>query len=496
MTSSINLPSPPTRVIEEPPAGQIPGLGVGNLVISVASAADAITSWGHGVIHRDKQLREFWPTEPYFSSALFTTVAQYAAFNWSLKGPPRSVNLSQEMLSNCQLGQGWESMIIRFLIDYFTQDNGAFLEIVRADNDPRSPVVALNHLDAARCERTGRHKEPVIYTDDNGGRHYLAWYNVLAMSEFPSPIETAYGVGYCALTRILRSTQIMRDVGIVKNEKASGRFTRQVHLVSGVQTRIIEDAMTQKQAASEAAGFLRYIQPLIVASLDPTSRVSKETIDLASVPDDWDDLKSQQAYITLVAMAFGSDYQNYAPLPGGGLGSASQSKVLNMKSRGKGPGLFMKRIERVFNYHGILPRTVTFHFGDQDVAQQMELTELRRSRALEREIRIRSGEITTEVARQIAVDEGDLDERYLVMMHEENATHDIVGGDTSPYEAPGNISEGEPGPKAPPAANAQGGQPGVIRRPGNSNGERPRSPLTPDRGPSGAPSATPNIRPR
>ena len=478
VSSSISLPNPASHVIEQPPQGSIPGagMGVGNLIINVASAADTIVPWGPSPKQRDNQLRGFWPTEPIFASALFTTVAQYTAFPWALIGPHRTVRLAQDMLSGVEFGQGWESLMEPFLIDYFTQDNGAFIEVVRTDDSPTAPVISLNHLDANKCERTGRYQTPVIYTDRNGSRHTLKWYNVIAMSEFPSPIEEAFGVGYSALTRVLRSAQIMRDVGIVNHEKASGRFTRQVHLVGGVQTRIIEDAMAQKQAAADAQGFLRYIQPLIVASLDPTSRISKETIDLASIPEEYDEQKSLQTYITILAMAFGGDYQSYAPLPGGGLGTATQAKVLNMKSRGKGPGLFMKHLERIFNFQGILPRTVTFKFGEQDVAAQMEQTELRRSRALEREIRIRSGEITTEVARQLAVDAGDLDERYLMMMQEDNATDEVVGDDTFPTssEHPTDVEVGMPGPKEPPKAS-QGGQVGAVPRPPNSNANQPRS---------------------
>jgi hypothetical protein len=335
----------------------------------------------------------------------------------------------------------------------------------------------------------------VIYTDRNGERHTLKWYNVIALSEFPSPIEEAHDVGYSALTRVLRSAQIMRDIGIVKQEKASGRFTRQVHLVGGVQTRIIEDAMAQKQAAADAQGYLRYIQPLIVASLDPTSRISKETIDLASIPDEYDEQKSLQTYITIIAMAFGGDYQSYAPLPGGGIGSSVQSKILNMKSRGKGPGLFMKRMERLFNFQGILPRTVKFQYGEQDVAAQMEQTELRRARALEREIRVRSGEITTEVARQIAVDCGDLDERYLLMMREENATDEVVGEDTVPVELhPESVTRGMPAPKEPPT-RSQGGQVGAGPAAPNANERRPRPVDTSQGRTPGGPPPTDGRRP-
>lgn len=480
---ALNMPDPPTRVIQEPLNGTVPmaGAGIGNIIISVASAADAIPAWGAG--DRDKFLRTFWPTEYAFASALFTTVAQYCSFGYTLSGPPRSVRIAQEVLSSFQFGKGWEGFFTPVLIDYFTQDNGAFIEIVRTDDDFRAPVITLNHLDSQKCTRTGRHEEPVIYTDSRGKNHLLKWYNVVDLTEFPAPVESALGKQYCVLTRIMRAAQIIRDISIVKSEKAGGRFTRQVHLVSGVQSRIIEDAMKQKQSEADAAGLMRYVQPLIVASLDPTARVTKETIDLASVPEDWDEEKSLQSYITMLAMAFGSDYQNFAPLPGGGLGSSSQSKILNMKSRGKGPGLFMRKVERLFNFHGLLPSTVTLTFGEHDAAEQMERAELRKSRAEYLEILTRASLITPEVGRQILVDNGDLDERYLMMMREENATDDVRATSTEPHEQPDkdDVKPGTPAPKQ-PIQN--------IPRPPNSNAKLPRNPANNQRRtPGGTPEA-------
>lgn len=362
------------------------------------------------------------------------------------------------------------------LVSHNTQDNAAFLEIVRADNnDPRSPCVSLNHLDSYRCIRTGRREEPVIYIDIHGKYHRLRWFNVIDLSEMPSPVEEARGMQICALSRMLRAAQIMRDVLVIKQEKAAGRFIREIHLVSGVTKKFIEEAMSQKQLAADASGLMRYITPLIVASLDPTARVSKETINLASIPEDFDEEKATRSYIILMAMAFGVDPQSFAPLPGGGLGSGSEAKVLNMKSRAKGPALFMKRFERLMNFAGILPPTVVFKFGDQDIAEQQERTSLSKERALTREIMLRSGEITNEVARQMAVDSGDLAPDYLKMMGEPNATDEITVPATTPadYYEPGDVKPGKPGPDAPPSKPAEtaGGN-----RPNNSNAERNTAP--------------------
>ncbi len=483
----IRLPDPQSHIIESPTQPFSGGLGIGNIFINVAAAADSFIAWGGNPRARDRQLRDFWPTEPHFASALFSVVAQYVAFGFSLSGPPRMVGISQTMLNSVEFGQGPEALLTKALIDYLTQDNGAWIEIVRTDDEPAAPCVSLNHLDSARCLRTGMPATPVMYIDTAGHYHLLKWYNVIELTEFPSPIETAHGLQYSALTRILRSAQIARDVAIVKQEKAGGRFTRQIHFVSGVGTRIIEDAKVQKSVDADQKGLIRFMEPLVIGTVDPTSKVDVATIDLASIPEDYDEQKALQTYITLLAMAFGTDYQNLAPLPGGGLGSGSQSKVINMKSRGKGPGLFMRKLARAMNFHGVIPRTVTFKFGEQDAAEQMERTEVRKARAEEREIRVRSGEITTEVARQMAVDDGDLDERYLIMMREENATHEITVPSVERAEAVGedDVKPGMPGPKeapksAPPA--------GAVDRPGNSNAKRPRNPATNQkRNPGGTP---------
>lgn len=483
MAATLELPNPSTHVIQQGLGGMLPATG--NIVINVASAADQFTPWGYNTRQRDAELRAFWPTENYFAGALFTTVAQYVAFGWSLVGPPRTTKLSQQVLNQVQFGGGYEALMMPFLIDYLTCDNGAFMEIVREDNtDPRSPCVSLNHLDSGRCIRTGIPEKPVLYIDKNGRWHELAWFNVVALTEMPSPVEDARGIGYSCLTRVLRAAQIMRDVAIVNQEKAAGRFTRQVHLVSGVQSRIIEDAMERNQLNADAKGLLRYVQPLILASLDPTARVSKETIDLASLPADYNEREYQEAYIITLAMAFGTDYANFAPLPSrsGGIGGAQQTKTANMRTRGKGPGLFMQRMTRVFNYHGILPSTVRFEFGEADIAEELERSELSKSRAIERETRIRSGEITTEVARQIAVDVGDLDERYLTMMRESNATQEVTVTSAEPYDPAlsDKVKPGLPGPSEPPQATqgAGFGSGSAPARPPNSDARDNHAPIS------------------
>lgn len=392
------------------------GVPYGDFVISMASVADEMPAWGTSPAARDRALRAFWPTEPILASAIFSTAARYAAFGYTLEGPTRTVNQIDDMINGCEAGAGWEALIMKLLLDIFGCDNGGFLEFVREEDNPRAPVISMNVLDSLRCWRTGDPLNPVIYYDMRGNAHKLKWWNVAPITEMPSPDERVRGLSYCTVTRLLRSAQIMRDISVYYREKISGRFTRAIHFVSGIQNSTIKDAVAKFGIDNDTEGLARYVQPLIIGSLDPTANVSVATILMAGLPDGFNYEEFMRWNINQLALAFGGDYQDYAPLPGGNLGSSQQSQVLATKSRGKGPRLFMKIIERVMNYMGALPRNVQFKYGDQDISEDLDHTKLAAMRADERAVRIKSGEITVEVARQIAVDYGDLDARYLPLL--------------------------------------------------------------------------------
>lgn len=406
-----------TSVIVEQPGSPIAPLG--DFILQYATVADDIIQWGYSVKGRDQQLREFWPTETKTASAVYSMASKYAAFEWELQGPPRTVGIYQRMLNSVQFGEGWIGLMMRFLTDFFTQDNGGVVELVRTADDPAAPCITMNHLDSNRCVRTGHKDTPIVYYDLQGQGHLMKWYQVLAVSEFPSPIERFRGVGYCAITRLLRAAQIMRDESVYKREKISGRFNRAIYFVSGVQDRHLQNKLANQNNAADGAGQARYIDPLVIAGLDPNAKVDVASIEFAKLPDNFDEEKSMHAYITELALAFGGDYQDFAPLPSGNMGSGQQSRMLHQKSLGKGSRLFIKMIEQIMNYRGIIPDNVRFTYNETDPSEDQQRTDMKLSRAKERQIRIMSGEITPAIARQIAVDDGDLEMSYLMQMNTE-----------------------------------------------------------------------------
>ena len=412
-------------VVEHEPA--YPAGGPGSIVWFAAAQADAMPRWGVNYRNRDSELRQFWPTESVFASALGSTVQKYAAFGWQLEGPPRVVNMVSNILHSSEDGKGWIAFVTKILLDLFTQDNGAFAGVSRVDNEnPASPVINMYHLDSAKCFRTGNPLTPVYYWDSKGRAHALKWWQVITFEEMPSPIEEYRNMQYCVLTRMLTAAQILRDIAIYKQEKVSGRFHRSIHMVSGVHKRNVDEAIMSQRAEADGLGLTRYMQPLIVAALDPNAGITHEQIDLASLPDGFDEDLTMRWYINQLALAFGADYQDFAPLPGGNLGTSQQSEVLHLKAQGKGASLFMRSVEQIFNKHGIMPRNVTFSFGEQDVTVNIDRARAKMIRSQDRSMRIASGEITPEVARQEAVDNGDMPVSYLSMFDQVDTTGDII----------------------------------------------------------------------
>lgn len=396
-------------VVVVDPTRKMPGLGsAGASILWVVSAmADDIVPWGTAINARDTQLRQFFPSESWTLSALSTVVARNSALSWRLDGPEAKATRYHDILQSANRGDGWESFVSMLSWDLYTQDKGAFFELV-GKRRPEDECIGIQHLDALRCWLTGNPLKPVIYQDIEGAWHELEWFQVVHLTELPAPVERLYGIQYCALSRILASARQWRAIQGLTTEKVTGRFTSAVHVVTGVDTDEIATAIEKAQNQATEQGQKYYMQPVIMGTLDPGRIASSITIDLKNMPDGFNYDEAFKQTLTVIAMGLLGDYQDLAPLPGGGLGTSSQSFILHMKSRGKGPALFMQKLAGAMNNRGILPRDVSFLWDEQDIEADKVEADLKLVRASARAAQIASKEIDEEAALQLAVDQGDV----------------------------------------------------------------------------------------
>ena len=173
-----------------------------------------------------------------------------------------------------------------------------------------------------------------------------------------------------------------------------------MHLVSGVSKTDIKDEMARGQEEANNQGALRWIMPAIIASLDPEKPVSVATIELASLPDGFDYDTEMQWYISGLALSFAVDYQEFAPLPGGNIGSSSQSTILHRKATAKGPSTYMRRIVESFKTYGVLPRGAVMVYNDVDEQEELEKQAVRTAAMEESAISARSGILSPDAVRQ------------------------------------------------------------------------------------------------
>lgn len=463
-TRAVTLPTLDPTAIRRRSVQEFPDTGAGPrppyAILQLATVADEAPSWWSPA--RDTYLDKFWPTEPFLSGAIFSIASRNASFRYELTGPREQVVWSQRLLAQADFGSGWQPFIMKVTLDLLTSGNGAFIELVRParmrtktgtydaikvlDEDtetyiwqaydrstgklrPHSELIqgfkvidspldlpiGIAHLDSHRVTRTGDPTFPVIYQDLKGKQHKLAAHQVITMEEMPSPREEWHGVQHSLVDRCLRLSQTLRDMLIYKHEKVSGRFAGAIHLTN-IDPEIIQDAIEQSKTHADEKGLIRYMQPIIAATLDPNATPSVQTLELASLPNNFDEETAMRWYIAGLALAAGVDYGFLAPLPGNRLGTATQAETQERQAKGKSSRLFLNTLAYKFNFSGILPRNVTLRFAVPDPYEESE-----RDRALARRVRaratqIKSGEITPEIATQIGADRGDIDPKYLELM--------------------------------------------------------------------------------
>ncbi len=228
----------------------------------------------------------------------------------------------------------------------------------------------------------------------------------------------------CTLTRVLRAAHTMQSIWIYNDEKASGRFNRALHFVSGIGEKQVQDALARATLANDDEGLRRYSPGVLVTAVNQNAEINVKTIEQASLPAGWDEEKAIKHYILALSMAFMTDYQEFAPLPGGGLGTGAQSEILDKKSRGKGPALFQSMMTRLMNHAGILPRGVEFAFNEPDPDAAKDDADLQHRKAETAEINIRSGVWTPQFARQVQLDDGSITEEQFQVLSADTGQSD------------------------------------------------------------------------
>ena len=400
-----------------------------NSGISVLSyllkAGELIPPWWSP--RRDQKLREFVINNDYLKGAFFKTIQKLTAIKPKIEPRNPFVRRHQQQAAEFQSrllelsegGEGWAVFLSKYLWDLFTQDNGAFIEVIgpgRPDGPIDGAAEALAVLSSSRCQRTGDIEYPVIYTDNDGTRYRLHRSRVIFHAQLPSPLPEMFGVGLCWASRAINVAQTLTDILVYKQEKLGSRPIRQLLIGRGISAEQIWEAVQMAESAMDSAGLSRYARNVVIGSEIDTN-IDVDIKDLNSVPDGFDEKTSVELGMFAIALAGGIPPRDLWPATTVGAtradamfqhlgGSATYEAILSQLAVALGGA-----VEGDQHLGGkFLPPQLKIIFDVVDDQQDRMQAEIRALRVRARETDLKNGVINTRVARQQALSAGDLTE--------------------------------------------------------------------------------------
>lgn len=342
-------------------------------------------------------------------------ITKQAALGWTVQDSAKSAirtQRGQQLLLQAQDGRGWVSFLTRVLRDYLLTDNGAFVEVVRASNAAGSRVLGIQHLDTMRCYRTGDPGYPVVYEDLRGRVHVMRDYQVLTFVDMESPRADQRGTGLCAAScaylKIYQSSLLEQYL----SEKMSGTQPKEIHLVNGVTDMQVGSALRTADEQRKQQGYVRYKGVVMVPALGMDNPISGYRIPISEVPDGFNPKEQRSNAYLAYALALGLAVQDIEPLSGQGLGTGTQTVVLDDAAEGYGLAGFRKQAEHLLN-ECVLPSSTTFGWSGNDVRDQQARADVSKVRASVVTELVTAQIITPIQGLQLLADAGDVPDAFL-----------------------------------------------------------------------------------
>lgn len=346
-----------------------------------------IPRWGFA--GRDAMLDRVWHVAgaDIVASAIAVIIQKVQSTGYTIEGPERTVSgRARPIIDFAEYGRGFIQFTAKWVTAFTTHDNGVFTELIAdapdkafggitaryQDNDPvpnlmiprDTPILGVAVLDSTRCERTGDFEYPVRYYDLQGRAHLYHRSRIHFISDMPSNQEWMFDYGFCALSRCLATLHYGVNWATARNEMLDNMPPLSIATASGINKKDLETQMKEFNQQREAMGeyILRTVLMLVNANADKEVK-----FDLTNIRQLWESFDEKQALdvsVTMVAMAFGLDYQDLAPLSTSSMGSGMQSSILDQKTIGKGSGNILRHLEALLKE--VLPGSCQFKFDYKD----------------------------------------------------------------------------------------------------------------------------------
>ena len=389
---------------------------------------------------RDAWLRSFVtdPGNDLLAGTMATVTAKVATTGWVLEGPERTANKYRNVLVQLSdFGAGWSGYVQKWVWDYLSQDAGGWSERIRMGKaNKQGAAIGFANLDNARTRITGDPMLPVEYTpvsfDGKNADSVLMHHSqVMHLVDSPTPNALRRGVGFCAVSRAITTAQILLDIATYERERLSDLPPAGLLMLNNMTRKQWEDVEKQYETRQKQQGNRIWRDILTVFGMDPSLPIQAEILAFSGLPDNFDKQTATEIAIYSFALAFRIDPREIWPVSAGPMGTATEANIQHIKAKGKGAGLIMTEIERMFNQELSLPATLTFRFDFQDAEEDLQSAEIASAKAeFLRKLTepIGQGEdgiISREEGRAWLVKEGLFDEEDLLAFGADESSTDV-----------------------------------------------------------------------
>lgn len=350
--------------------------------------------------------------ESMWAAALYIAVTKQASKSFEVESDiPKRQKDAQKLFLSFDNNRGWVGGISKHLQAYLLTGNGGPVEIVRASGAPGSKILGLIPLDPFRTVRTGDPQIPFLYSDRRGGLHEMRAHEAFIIADQPDMMDLWYGVGHCAAERAYQAIIKMEAIERYIYEKVSGKRALALDFIAGVIPTQIEDAKRTAQAESLAKGVTTYMGSTIIA-LSGDSPPVHVRINLAELPDGFERKEEFDLAILTYARSIGIPVQDLQPLSGQGLGTGTQSQVLDESAKGQGLATWSKAFSHASNEFALDEKT-TFYFKENDIRDREREAKVRIDEATAIGTWVTMQAVTIEQARQLGVDRDQLPREFI-----------------------------------------------------------------------------------
>lgn len=388
-----------------------PFAGVYRFIIPALGSAsgDLSAFWSPG---RDYVLSSTLYREAMWSAAVSIAISKIVAQGYEVESDiPLRAKRGQDLMIHMDGGRGYVSGLQKHLLNYLLTGNGAHVEIVRATRAAGSRVLGLVPLDTFRCIRTGDPDFPIIYRSRDGREHVMRWFDVFSISDLPDPQDTWYGVGHCAAERAYKKICTLEGIERFIFEKVTGQRPLSLFFVNGVTPEQLSNAIKVAQADAQAKGMVNYMGAAIVSMLGDVPVQSVE-IPLASLPSGFERKEEWDIALTVYARSLGIAVQDLQPLSGQGLGTGTQSVVLDESAKGQGLAAWRQAWEYNVNEFALDDRT-TYYIRTNDIRDREREAVVEKTTAETMQVWIGNG-LSAAQAINLGVDKNVLPPEYRV----------------------------------------------------------------------------------